>query len=117
LPEVVAQALLIIAMVALEALAIALIVAPKAVWRAIRRAAQGSPRVYGRGAPACRVGARRSGAMGAGSRRPPMHRRTNPIPRYLFAALFLAMELPVLAPLIVGAAVTRTLVALIDAGA
>jgi hypothetical protein len=43
-----------------------------------------------------------------------MPRRTTQIPRYVFAALFLVLELPVLAPFLVGAVVTRALSALVD---
>jgi hypothetical protein len=43
-----------------------------------------------------------------------MQRSTNPIPRYAFAALFLVLELPVLVPLVIGALVTRALLALFD---
>ena len=43
-----------------------------------------------------------------------MQSRTNPIPRYVFAALFVVLELPVLVPLVVGAVVTRALLALFD---
>jgi hypothetical protein len=43
-----------------------------------------------------------------------MPRRTNQIRRYVFAALFLVLELPVLAPFVIGAVVTRALLALFD---
>jgi hypothetical protein len=43
-----------------------------------------------------------------------MPRRTNQIPRYVFAGLFLVLELPVLAPFVIGAVVMRALSALVD---
>ena len=43
-----------------------------------------------------------------------MQSRTNPIPRYVFAALLLVFGLPVLVPLVVGAVVTRGLLTIFD---
>jgi hypothetical protein len=43
-----------------------------------------------------------------------MQRRTHPLPRYVFTALLLVLEVPVLIPLVIGAVVTRVLLALVD---